>query len=452
MRRNRKRKSLPTEAISLEIEKLSHEGRGIAHLEGKVVFVDEALPTELVSAVYTSKRDSFDEAKTLEVLRASKHRIEPKCQYASICGGCSLQHFDSAAQLAFKESVLHEKLEHSISEADYQRLAAQTGPAFQYRRKARLAVRFVGKKERVLIGFREKQGRFITDMESCAVLDPQVSDLLPQLGQLIQSLINYQGIPQIEVAVGDKLETVNAIALVIRHLSPLPGSDIEKLKNFASLHKLDIYLQAKGPDTVKKLYPEDSVSRLYYQLQDFQLRMGFHPMDFTQVNAEINNKMISKAIELLEIKPTDRVLDLFCGLGNFTLPLATKAFMVVGVEGVEEMVARGKENADLNNISNVNFHCSDLTKSIQSKAWMSDKFDKVLLDPPRSGAIEILADIVANLPDKIVYISCNPATLARDAGILHSMAYKLVAAGVLDMFPQTAHVESIAVFEPEGKS
>lgn len=448
MRRSRRLKSLPKDPVSLEIEKLSHDGRGIAHLDGKVVFVSEALPGERVKAVYTSKRDSFDEAKTLEVLRPSVSRVDPECQYASICGGCSFQHFDSAAQLAFKETVLHEKLQHSIGNDDYRKLPAITGPSFHYRRKARLGVRFVRKKNQVLVGFREKNSSFITQMDSCSVLDSQVSDLLVDLGRLIQSLISFQRIPQIEVAVGDKLKTVNSLALVIRHLQALPQSDIDKLRDFAAQHRLDIYLQPEGPESVTKLYPAETESRLYYQLQDFQLTLGFHPMDFTQVNAEINKKMLVEVIDLLDLKKSDRVLDLFCGLGNFTLPLATRAAAVVGVEGVVEMVARGIENAERNNIKNVSFYAADLARPIIKKEWMAEKFEKVLIDPPRSGALEILADIAACSPEKIVYISCNPATLARDAGVLGNKGYTLLAAGVLDMFPQTAHVESIALFEP----
>lgn len=447
--RRRRRKALPKEPVLFDIEKLSHEGRGIAHIDGKVIFVDEALPMEQVYAVYTSKRESFDQAKTTEVLKPSPDRVEPPCEYASICGGCSLQHFESAAQLRFKSNVLHEKLAHSIGHELYQELPAITGPDFGYRRKARLAVRYVHKKEQVLVGFREKGNSFITNMQSCEVLDKQVSILIPLLAIFIRSLDSFQHIPQIEVAVGDKQSVGNSCALVFRHLQALSNSDLEKFSVFAEEQSIDVYLQSGGIESVLKHYPADTVSRLFYELPEYDLNMAFHPMDFTQVNAEINHKMLKKALELLNLQATDRVLDLFCGLGNFTLPMATFAKEVIGIEGSDEMVSRGSENAEQNKLNNTQFYCSDLTKRINDKEWMSSGFDKILLDPPRSGALEILADVVACSPARIVYISCNPATLARDAAQLEEFGYKLSSAGVMDMFPQTTHVESIALFEPK---
>ena len=448
--RRRRRKALPQDPIILDIEKLSHEGRGIAHLaDGKVVFVDEALPGEQVSAIYTSKRENFDEVKTQEVIKASTDRVNPECEYASICGGCSLQHFESSAQLAFKDSVLHEKLEHSIGRQDYQKMSALTGPVFGYRRKARLAVRYVHKKEQVLVGFREKANSFITNMDSCAVLDKQVSALIPVLAQLIRSLKSYQHIPQIEVAVGDKVGDANSCALVFRHLQMLPPSDLKKFSDFAEEHCLDLYLQSAGLASVVKHYPPDSEARLHYQLPDYNLTMAFHPMDFTQVNADINHSMLASALELLDLKKTDKVLDLFCGLGNFTLPMATKAASVVGVEGSDEMVLRGNENAQKNELTNCSFYCADLFKPVAGMAWLNSDYDKILLDPPRSGALEVLKDVTACKPERIVYISCNPATLARDAAQLEEFGYQLTSAGVMDMFPQTTHVESIALFLPK---
>ncbi len=299
--RRRRRQKLPKDPIVLGIEKLSHEGRGIAHLDGKVVFVDEALPGEKVSAVYTQKRESFDQAKTIDVISASKERIEPPCPYASICGGCSLQHFNSESQLLFKASVLDELLDQSLNGDDYTKNAPMTGPHFAYRRKARLAVRYVHKKEQVLVGFREKNSSFITNMDNCAVLDPQVSSLLPALRELIASLAAYKHIPQIEVAVGDEHPAGNSLALVFRHLLPLNAEDLQKMTAFADSQVLDCYLQSGGPNTVTKLYPKTDIERLFYDLPEFQLNMAFHPMDFTQVNAQINRKMINKAIELLDI-------------------------------------------------------------------------------------------------------------------------------------------------------
>tara|TARA_R110000772_G_scaffold140286_6_gene249482 strand:+ start:7139 stop:8485 length:1347 start_codon:yes stop_codon:yes gene_type:complete len=444
--RRRSRQTLPKEPVVLNIEKLSHEGRGIAHLDGKVVFVEEALPGEEVAAVYTQKRQSFDQAKTTDVLRASSERVEAPCQYASICGGCSLQHFEAQAQLAFKSGVLHELLSHSLSGSHYEQLAALTGPQFAYRRKARLAVRYVHKKEQVLVGFREKNSSFITNMSSCEVLESEVSNLLPALSALITSLEAYKHIPQIEVAIGDQHENANTLALVFRHLLPLNDLDQEKLRVFAEAHNFDLYLQSGGLETVTKIYPPATIERLYYELPDYSLTMAFHPMDFTQVNAQINRKMINLAIELLALDKQDRVLDLFCGLGNFSLPMATRAAFVMGVEGSEAMVNRAIENTERMGLTNLAFESADLTENSAQGRWLNVGFTKVLLDPPRSGAIEILATVVALKPQRIVYVSCNPATLARDAACLKENGYKLEAAGVMDMFPQTTHVESIALF------
>ncbi|PCJ39934.1 MAG: 23S rRNA (uracil(1939)-C(5))-methyltransferase RlmD [SAR86 cluster bacterium] len=444
--RRRRRQKLPTDPIVLNIEKLSHEGRGIAHLEGKVVFVEEALPGEQVSALYTQKRETFDQAKTTEVIIASNDRVEPPCQYASICGGCSLQHFNSEAQLAFKASVLDELLEHSLSGIEYKKMSPMTGPHFGYRRKARLGVRYVHKKEQVLVGFREKSSSFITNMDSCEVLDVRVSNLLPALSELIGSLEAYRQIPQIEVAVGDEQSGVNSLALVFRHLLPLNTDDLEKMSAFAESHKLDCYLQSGGPDTVSRHYPKAGVERLFYNLPEFELNLAFHPMDFTQVNAEINRKMISKAIELLALTHEDKVLDLFCGLGNFSLSMARRAEFVLGIEGSAAMVERGKENAQRMAINNVDFASADLTENFATKHWADYGFTKVLIDPPRSGGFEILPAVAGLKPEKIVYVSCNPITLARDAACLNELGYKLDTAGVMDMFPQTTHVESIALF------
>lgn len=432
----------------MEIEKLSHEGRGIAHVEGKVVFVDEALPGEQVKAVYRSRRGKFDEAATLEVLRASPHRVIPPCVHAGVCGGCSLQHFDSAAQLAFKEEMLHEKLRHTTGRESYRRLDAIVGPPFGYRRKARLSVRYVEKKAQVLVGFREKLSPFITCMESCEVLDPAAAQLLPLLAPFLQGLDCYREVPQLEIAVGDEMAPGNAVAIVVRHLKPLSAGDRRKLETFAADQHLDLYLQPGGPASTAKAWPPQGPERLYYRLPDFGLTLAFHPLDFTQVNPWVNRSMLSRAIELLELEPGDRVLDLFCGLGNFTLPLAARAAQVIGVEGVQEMVERAYENARANAIANAAFHCADLNLGLGGEEWMRDGFDKVVLDPPRSGAEGVLADVAACRPRKILYISCNPATLARDAGILHEKGYELAAAGVLDMFPQTTHVESMALFSP----
>jgi len=449
MRRRRRKQNLPTTPVTLTIEKLSHEGRGIGHHEGKIMFVEGALPGEQVEAILTLRRDSFDEAKLSQVIEASGDRITPACSYADICGGCSLQHFDPAAQMAFKQDTVLEKLQHAVPNAAFTILEPLTGPVLGYRRKARLAVRYVHKKEQVLVGFREKQSTFITHMDSCEVLDPRLSALMPYLSALIGGLASFRHIAQIEVAAGDpeaKDAAGCSTALIFRHLADLPPADLEALIAFAEQHRFALYLQPGGMDTVHRVWPEGGVDRLYYQLPDFGLRIAFHPNDFTQVNADINRQMIARALDLLELSPDDRVLDLFCGLGNFTLPLARNCAAVVGIEAAQAMVDRGYENAGANGIANAAFYCADLTQPIGKPDWMAAGFSKVLLDPPRSGAWEILPDIVSLNPARIAYVSCNPATLARDAEYLVSQGYVMTHAGAMDMFPQTAHVEAMALF------
>ena len=446
MRRRRRKKNLPTTPVTLDIEKLSHEGRGIGHHEGKVMFVEGALPGEQVEAMLTNRRESFDEAKLHAILQAAPERITPACEYADICGGCSLQHFDAQAQMAFKQDMLLEKLAHAVPDVSFDVLEPLTGPVLGYRRKARLAVRYVHKKEQVLVGFREKQSTFITNMDDCKVLDPRLAVLLPALSALIGSMESFRHIPQIEVAAGDPDESGCTVALVFRHLQALPSQDQDKLLAFGEEKGVAIYLQPGGLDTVHRIYPGAGEDRLYYQLPDAGLRMAFHPNDFTQVNAEINRQMIARALSLLELTDNDRVLDLFCGLGNFTLPLAKRCGHATGVEGSEVMVGRAQENGAANGIGNAEFHSADLSRPMAGAAWLAEGFDKILLDPPRSGAWEVLPDIVTLRPERIVYVSCNPATLARDTEFLVEQGYLLSCAGAMDMFPQTAHVEAMALF------
>jgi len=450
MGRNRNRKAGSQEPLTLLVSKLSHEGRGIAHHEGRVIFVDGALPGETVIARVVARKGSYSEAVTETVEVASPFRVEPVCPYFQKCGGCSLQHLNSEEQLKFKEATLHERLRHEIGSTEYDTLEVISGPVTGYRRKARLAVRYVHKKDKVLVGFREKHSSFITDMDACAILDERVGTLLPVLSELVGNLNAKDSIPQIEIALGDP-GSQDHLALVIRHLQPLIQEDRQKLENFASTRSISLYLQPKGPETVTKIIPQDTESRLYYSLPDFDLELAFHPMDFTQVNAGINRQMLTRAIDLLELKSTDRVLDLFCGLGNFTLAIATRAASVVGAEGVQAMVERGQENAARNALANIQFVCADLAKPPAEHAWLQQGFDKVLLDPPRSGAAEVLPAIVAANPERIVYVSCNPATLARDAAILRELGYQLIAAGAMDMFPHTSHVEAMAVFIRQSK-
>jgi 23S rRNA (uracil1939-C5)-methyltransferase len=445
-------KGAQQEPCTLVVSKLSHDGRGLARHEGQVVFVDGALAGETAQVRFTSSKGSYREAVTLELLERSPERVEPPCPHFSTCGGCSLQHLSSAPQLAFKESVLHERLAHAIGEDSYEKLPVISGEVLGYRRKARLAVRWVGKKNKALIGFREQHSSFITDMDVCPILDSRASTLLPALGALISSLHAKDVIPQVEVAVGDVSPEGSDCALVVRHLQMLSPRDKSALVDFATTHQVDIYLQPKGPETAYRLYPAQGVERLYYALPRYQLSLGFHPLDFTQVNAGINRQMLERALELLQILPHERVLDLFCGLGNFTLPIAKQAAQVVGVEGAAMMVERGKENAIRNGLTNIEFYCADLTEPPEKHPFLREGFHKILLDPPRSGAQEVLPALVKLKPERIVYVSCNPATLARDAGILAGLGYRLSAAGAMDMFPHTSHVEAIALFVPAGKT
>lgn len=445
----RRRRALPKEPVTVDIESLSHEGRGIAHIEGKVVFVDGALPGEQVQASYVRRRGKFDELSTQTVLQASSQRVDPGCEYAGTCGGCSLRHMAPQEQLQFKQSVLLEQLEHNanIKATDFELLPMMTGDTRHYRRKARLAVRLVEKKGGALVGFREKYSTFITVMSDCQVLSAEVANLIPVLRQLISSMDGATEIPQIEVAVGESAAEVTAagvVALIFRHLKPLTDADLERLIAFAESHQIQLYLQPAGPDSVHKVFPEGE-ERLQYYLPDSQLKLNFHPQDFTQVNASINRQIVSRSLDMLGLTPADRVLDLFCGLGNFTLPMAQHCGEILGVEGSEEMVRRGEENAAQNGISNARFISDDLSKAID-RDWLPASYDKILLDPPRSGALEILPQLIQCNAQKILYISCNPATLSRDAGVLRQAGYKLKSAGVMDMFPHTTHVESMALF------
>lgn len=449
----RQRHKLPTAPVELSIQRLSHEGRGVASIDGKIAFVDGALPGETVTAVFTSRRSQFDELKVQEVLSPSPDRVTPPCVHAEICGGCSMQHISSKAQVALKERVLHEQMKHIGGLSEYVHLPPVLSETQGYRRKARLAARYVGKKEEMLIGFREKNSSFIAQMNSCAVLVKEVSDLIGPLRELLVGFDGRLNIPQIEVAVGERAiescpDTAAGyqVAFIVRHLEALSLSDHEQLLSFAQRHEIDLYLQPKGPDSVHKVWPQEGVDRLYYALPEFGLRMAFHPSDFTQVNGGINRRMISQALTLLDLQPEDVVLDLFCGLGNFTLPVATRCARVVGVEGSDEMVRRGEENAATNGIANAFFYSANLCVDFDESTWAQPEYTKILLDPPRSGAIEIIPRLAALRAKKIVYISCNPATLARDAAELVKHGYVLTQAGVMDMFPHTSHVESMAEF------
>ena len=445
----RRRKNLPVEPVELTVDRISHEGRGIASNNGKIAFVEGALPGERVRASYIDSRARFDEMAVLEILDPSPDRIAPPCSYFGTCGGCSLQHLAPEAQISFKQELLLDQLCHvsGIAPESFQLLENQRSDAFHYRRKARLAVRYVSKKGGALVGFREKYSSFITDMSTCQVLDRQISDLIVPMRQLINDLEAKMSIPQFEVASGLNKAGRPTVALIMRHLETLNGTDLELLREFAQQQNCDFYLQPKGIDSIHKIWPDDDNESLYYRLPEFDLEMQFHPVDFVQINEQMNRKAVNLAIELLELRPEDEVLDLFCGLGNFTLPLSRSCKHVIGVEGSDVMVKRAEENATHNAIENVSFDGADLYNLSGNESWYKRKFDKILLDPPRSGALEVIDWLVQSGARKIVYISCNPATLARDTARLVSNRYRLSRAGVMDMFPHTAHVESIAQFE-----
>jgi len=443
---SRRRKKLPEPRIAT-IESLSHDGRGICHVDGKVVFVHRALPGEEVRFRYCRTRGKFDEGDVLEILKASPLRIEPRCQHFGICGGCSQQHLDTDTQITFKQDRLLENLKKIGNVTPETILPPLTSEAWGYRRKARLGVNYMRRDQVVRVGFRERSSSFLADLKRCEVLHPRIGDLIEELSELIGSLSIKDKIPQVEVAVGDD----NA-ALVFRHLEALTNVDLSLLSSFGKKNDLWVYLQSGGPKTVKRLWPEadstGSETGLSYRLPDYEVELHFLPTDFTQVNAGLNRKMINRALELLEPQTDDRILDLFCGLGNFSLPLARKARAVVGVEGEEGLVERARGNARYNNMLNVEFHTTDLNGDLSTEPWYGTGFNKLLLDPPRSGAPVVVANLPEPFPERIVYVSCDPATLARDAGILvNEQGYRLVCAGVMDMFPHTAHVESIALFE-----
>jgi 23S rRNA (uracil1939-C5)-methyltransferase len=428
--------------VRANIETLSHDGRGVTHIDGKAVFIHGALPGEEVEFIYTKKQRRFDEGNAVTILKASPDRVEPRCAHFSICGGCSLQHQSPQAQIASKQQTLFDAFER-IGKVQPERVLPPltTDDPWGYRRKARLGVKYVHKKGKVLVGFRERGSGFLADLEKCHVLHPRVGELLLPLAGLIESLSIREQVPQIEVAIGD-----HDSLLIFRILAALTAEDSDRLIEFGKTHDQIIYIQEGGPDTVKPLQGEPH--ELTYALPDYHLEVYFQPNDFTQVNSELNRLMIGRAMQLLQPEPEDSVLDLFCGLGNFTMPIARKAREVVGVEGDAGLVERARRNAQRNGISNTRYFTANLYESLTKEPWLKSSFDKALLDPPRSGALEVLEHLPKLGIDRIVYVSCYPGTLARDAGeLVHKHGYRLRAAGVMDMFPHTSHVESIALFE-----
>ena len=465
------------------IESLDQEGRGVAHVAGKTIFIDGALPGEQVTYQAQRIKPSYEVANTIAVLKPSNQRVTPKCPHYGICGGCKLQHMEAGAQIAAKQLLLENDLWHIGKVKAQNMLPPLVGPTWGYRHKARLSVKYVQKKERVLVGFNEKATRFVADMNSCEVLVPQVSALITPLQNMIVQLSIRDKLPQIELAVGENpnnaRETASVIVLVLRIMDVLTDNDEHLLKTFADFHQVQIWTQTKGPDTIKPFYPLNS-AQLQYSLPEFDLVYPFKPNEFTQVNPQINQQMVSRAMQLLQPKAGEKIADFFCGIGNFTLPIARSGASVLGLEGLSNLVDRANESAELNGFTiqdsklnaldslidskpsilngfelakNVQFGVADLFKmdahSLAELNYKHGKFDKWLIDPPRDGAFELVQAIQpATAPQIIVYVSCNPATLARDAGVLvNEKGYRLSAAGVINMFPHTAHVESIALFE-----
>ena len=381
----RQRKKIPQGLFKANIESLSHEGRGVTHIDGKAVFIDNALPGEEVEFNYVATRSKYAEGVAENVITASDQRIEPGCEYFGYCGGCSLQHMSAEAQLEHKQSVLLEQFTHLGKVKPKTVLPPLTGPLFGYRTKARWGVKYVIKKERVLVGFREKRSPFIADIKHCEVLHPDIGHKISDLQELIENLSIKDQIPQIEVAGSD-----NGIALVMRHLAEFTEEDLNQLKTFEQKHNFKFYLQPGGYDSVHRLDDTDE-SELFYKLEEHEINIYFKPIDFTQINVEINQQMINLALELLEVDENDEVLDLFCGVGNFTLPIARKVKSVVGVEGDEGLVLRAKHNADKNNIDNVEFYAADLADFDKGHDFMKKSYNKILLDPARTGAKEIIS-------------------------------------------------------------
>ncbi len=421
------------------IESLDRDGRGVAHCEGKAIFIEGALPGESVEYAPYVRKPSYELATARRILRASAARTPPRCPHFGVCGGCAMQHVDPVTQVAAKQRVLEDALWHIGKVRAEEILAAIHGLPWGYRHRARLSARYVAKKGGALVGFRERRSSFVTDMRSCEVLPRDVSALIAPLRALIARLTVRERIPQVEVAVGEA-----ATVLVLRILEPPGAADEAALHGFAGAHGVQLWLQPAGPDSARPFHPVD-VPPLYYSLPEFGVRIYFGPIDFTQVNPAVNALLVRRAIGLLDPHPGERILDLFCGLGNFTLPIAARGGEVVGVEGAEGLVERARSNAAANGLA-AQFVVTNLFDPSACAAL--PRCDKMLVDPPREGAVELLKSLGADAPTRIVYVSCDPATLARDAGLLASVkGYRLAAAGVINMFPHTSHVESLALFE-----
>ena len=439
----------------IDIKSFDMDARGVGHLEnedgspGKVIFVEGALPGERVSFETTKKKKNWEAGRMTVLHRESSMRVQPRCPHFGVCGGCSMQHLEPSAQVAVKQRVLEDNLWHISKVKAGNIMRPMYGPTWGYRYRARLSARYVAKRETVLVGFNERGSGFVADITECHVLPPHVSDMLVPMRELVKAMSIYNKVPQIEVAIGEELTT-----LVMRNMEALTPQDELLLKAFADKWNIQWWLQPAGPDTAAPFYPVGK--ELYYSLPEFNVRMPFKPTDFTQVNHHINRVLVHKALLLLEVQPGERVADLFCGLGNFTLPLATQAREVVGIEGSTALTERALANARANGLSEkTSFFTRNLFDVTTEDLVALGKFDRMLVDPPRDGAAALsaaLAGLRAShpemMPKRIVYVSCSPSTLARDAGVLvHEAGYVLSKAGVVNMFPHTSHVESMAVFE-----
>jgi len=425
-----------------QIDDLSHEGRGVAHHDGKAVFIDDALPGERVQWTLSKRTRNFDEGKLDSILDSAPQRVTPRCRHFGVCGGCVLQHLESGAQVEFKQRQLLEALTRLGGVTPECVLPALRAEPWHYRRRARLGARWVAKKNRAVVGFRERSAPYLADLERCEVLEAGVSDLPGALARLVSALSIRDRVPQIEVAVAE-----SSTALVMRVLQPPSAADLALLEGFAAERGVQLYLQPGGYDSVRLI--AGAAVPLTYRLSKFDVELQFAPTDFVQINTRLNAAMVEQAVALLQPQAADQVLDLFCGIGNFSLPLARHAAHVVGVEGDAALIAAAQANAARNGLGNSEFITSDLAQpEIERAAWTRRHYDKVLLDPPRAGAREVLPVLAASAARRIVYVSCHPGTLARDAGILvKELGFQLRSAGVMDMFPHTAHVESMAVFE-----
>jgi len=431
----------------LLVESLDQEGRGVAHAEGKVIFIEGALAGETVSYSSYRKKPSFELAQVTQIHKSSAMRVYPRCKHFGVCGGCSMQHLDAGVQVSVKQRILEDSLWHIGKVRAEIMLAPIYGQVWGYRERARLSVRYVVKKGKTLVGFHEKRSSFVADMQHCEILAPKIAMLLPLLGELIGGLSIRDRLPQIEVAVGEHVD-----ALVLRVMEAPSASDEQALRAFADRYEIQFWLQSGGPETIVPFHPLDAPA-LSYSLPEFGVTMPFGPGEFTQVNSALNRVMVSRAMRLLEPVPGERIADFFCGLGNFTLPIARSGAQVTGIEGSTALVERAIQNAEYNRLSgNTGFRAMNLFAADEGKLAQLGGFDKWLVDPPRDGAMELVKAIAPETaPGRIVYVSCNPATLARDAQVLVQVhGYILKAAGAMNMFPHTSHVESIALFERHG--